>query len=158
MPQCILASLADNVIAAASSSSRTHHSPPRNKDTPMAVCRFCAEAIPDNVTVCPVCKSNQNEPAPVQPQRSALDAMADDGLARMLLPVGRSWLAIIAGYMGLFSVLLIPAPRALLLGIVAIIHIRSNPKLHGMGRAIFAIVMGLLGTIGLVIAIVSQLK
>jgi hypothetical protein len=65
---------------------------------------------------------------------------------RMLLPVGRSFWAIAAGYMGLFSLLIFPAPFAIILGIVAIIDIRNHPEKHGMGRAIFGIVMGLLGT------------
>jgi Domain of unknown function (DUF4190) len=76
------------------------------------------------------------------------DLGADAGM-RMLLPVGRSIWAIVAGYLGLISVLLVPAPFALLTGILAIRAMRRNPKLHGMGRAIFGIVMGSLGTIGL---------
>ena len=62
---------------------------------------------------------------------------------RLLLPVGRSIWAILAGYMGLFSLLVLPAPLAILLGIVAIIDIRKHPEKHGMGRAIFAIIMGI---------------
>lgn len=72
--------------------------------------------------------------------------LGDDAALRMILPVGRSMWAIAAGYLGLFSVLIIPAPLALLCGIVAVIEIRRNPKKHGLGRAIFGIVMGGLGT------------
>jgi hypothetical protein len=72
---------------------------------------------------------------------------------RLLLPVGRSIWAILAGYMGLFSVLLLPAPFAVILGIVAIIDIRKHPGKHGMGRAIFGIVMGILCPILFVISI-----
>jgi len=32
---------------------------------------------------------------------------------------------------------------------------RRNPKLHGMGRAIFGIVMGSLGTLGLIVAAIA---
>ena len=64
----------------------------------------------------------------------------------MLVPVGRSGWAIAAGYAGLFAALVFPAPIALILGIIAIRHIKKNPKLHGMGRAIFGLVMGVLGT------------
>ena len=70
----------------------------------------------------------------------------------MLLPVGRSLWAIVAGYLGLISVLLVPAPFALITGIIAIRDMRRNPKLRGMGRAVFGIVMGSLGTIGLLLA------
>lgn len=73
----------------------------------------------------------------------------DDPLLRYLLPVGRSGWAIAAGYLGLFSVLCLPAPFALLTGIVAVRDIRRNPKKTGMGRAIFGIVMGSLGTFAL---------
>jgi hypothetical protein len=72
---------------------------------------------------------------------------------RLLLPVGRSGWAIAAGYLGLISVLCIPAPLALLAGILAIRDMRRNPKLHGMGRAVFGIVMGTLGTIFLLIGL-----
>jgi len=73
---------------------------------------------------------------------------------RLLLPVGRSFWAIAAGYAGLFAVLFFPAPIALILGIIAIYDIKRHPKRHGMGRAIFGLVMGALFTIGLVITIV----
>ena len=50
--------------------------------------------------------------------------------------------AILAGYAGIFSVLLIPAPIALILGIIAFWHVRAKPGRKGLGRAIFAILMG----------------
>jgi hypothetical protein len=81
--------------------------------------------------------------------------LGDDAGIRMLLPVGRSGWAIAAGYLGLVSVLCIPAPFALLAGILGIRAMRRNPKLHGMGRAVFGIVMGALGTVGLVLMIVG---
>jgi len=73
----------------------------------------------------------------------------------MLLPVGRSGWAIAAGYLGLVSVLCIPSPLALIAGILANREMRRNPKQHGMGRAVFGIVMGSIGTIVLVVVIVA---
>ena len=83
-------------------------------------------------------------PLPVAPR------IGDDAGIRMLLPVGRSGLAIAAGYLGLFSLIILPAPIALIVSVLAIRDIRNHrddphPK-HGMGRAIFGLVMGLLGT------------
>ncbi|MBX9788615.1 MAG: DUF4190 domain-containing protein [Pirellulales bacterium] len=74
----------------------------------------------------------------------------------MLLPVGRSILAIHAGYLGLFAVLIFPAPIALLVGVLAVIDIRRHPKKHGLGRAIFGIVMGAAGTILLIVGVISM--
>ena len=41
-------------------------------------------------------------------------------------------------------------PFAVLTAVLAIRDMRRNPKLHGMGRAIFGLVMGSLGTVGLI--------
>lgn len=75
---------------------------------------------------------------------------------RFILPIGRSTWAIAAGYLGLFSILVLPAPIALIVSIVAIWDIRrskksQNPK-YGLGRAIFGLIMGLLGC-GLIVAV-----
>ncbi len=83
-------------------------------------------------------------------------ALGDDPFIRLALPVGRSLWAIAAGYVGLFSVLLLPAPLAIILGVVAIVDIRRHPDKHGMGRAIFAIVMGVLCTVLLAAVIVVR--
>jgi uncharacterized protein DUF4190 len=54
--------------------------------------------------------------------------------------------AIAAGYAGLFSLLILPAPLALGLGIAALRDIRRNGK-RGRGRTWFALVLGSLGTV-----------
>ena len=81
----------------------------------------------------------------------------DDPLVRMLLPVGRSGWAIAAGYAGLFALLIFPAPLALILAAVAIYDLKKHPEKHGMGRAIFGLVMGLLGTAVLALALVGMM-
>ncbi len=78
---------------------------------------------------------------------------------RLVLPIGVSGWAMAAGYLGLFSVLLVPAPFSLAAGILALRDIKANPKKHGKGRAIFGIVMGTLGVLAMIailIAVVSQ--
>ena len=77
-------------------------------------------------------------------------SLGDDAAIRMLLPVGRSLWAIAAGYFGLFSLILIPAPIAIILGLIAIWDIRKHPEKHGMGRAIFGLTMGILCSLGFV--------
>ncbi len=81
-----------------------------------------------------------------------------DPIVRMLIPIGRSAWAIAAGYAGLFSLLCFPGPIALVLGIVAIRDIKRHPEKHGMGRAIFGLVMGILGTLGLAFTLLHWLS
>lgn len=71
----------------------------------------------------------------------------EDPMLRAVLPVGRAPRAIIAGYLGLFAILGIFAPFALILGILALRDLREKPGTLGKGRAIFAIVMGSLFTL-----------
>jgi len=81
----------------------------------------------------------------------------DSAGMRMLLPVGRSVFAILAGYAGLFSLIFIGAPFALIFGILAIIDIKKHPEKHGMGRAIFGLVMGILFSIPLVLLLIGMI-
>jgi uncharacterized protein (DUF983 family) len=81
--------------------------------------------------------------------------VADDAGMRLLLPVGRSPWAIAAGYAGLFAVLCVTAPIALVLGIVAIRDLKRHPEKHGMGRAIFGLVMGILFSIPGIFVIIA---
>jgi hypothetical protein len=83
------------------------------------------------------------------------ESLGQNAAIRMLLPVGRSFWAIAAGYAGLFAVLFFPAPIALILGIVAIYDIKRHPDRHGMGRAIFGLVMGAIFTLVMVFALVG---
>ena len=79
---------------------------------------------------------------------------------RALMPVGRSGYAIAAGYLGLISILVIPAPFALVFRILGVREIRKSkdqphPK-HGMGRAIFGLLMGTLGPIASLFMIIGM--
>jgi hypothetical protein len=85
-------------------------------------------------------------PPPFPTQAPPPKPLGDDAAMRFLLPVGRSGWAIAAGYLGLFGVLVVPAPFALIAGILAIRDIKAHPEKHGMGRAIFGLVIGILGT------------
>ena len=101
----------------------------------------------------------QDPYAPRQPSSALPLQRQPSSGERMLLPVGRSPLAIIAGYLGLISMIPIFAPFALIFGILAVRDIRKSagtaqPK-HGMGRAIFALIMGALFSILLVIILIA---
>ena len=64
------------------------------------------------------------------------------GVLEFVVPMNCNPFAILAGYAGLTSLLVIPAPFALILGIIALRSIRKKPGQRGKARAIFGIVMG----------------
>ena len=83
------------------------------------------------------------------PQYAYPPQTGQDSTMQLLLPVGRSGMAIIAGYLGLFSIMIIPAPFALLFGYLGMRDLKkskgsANPK-HGMGRCIFGMIAGAIG-------------
>ena len=105
-------------------------------------CPFCDEQI---LAVARKCKHGGeilDEALRAERAGAAPRDLGADPALRLILPVGRSIFAVIAGYLGLFSVLGVFAPFALLCGVLAIVEMRRHPDRHGMGRAIFGIVMG----------------
>ncbi len=117
------------------------------------VCPHCSHDMPAGVDSCTHCGFAYRQPLATD---TAAYGVSNDAAVRMLIPVGRSAIAIIAGYAGLFAIFCWPAaPVAIILGILAINDLKKHPEKHGMGRAIFGIVMGCLGTIGLGGIIVS---
>jgi GYF domain 2 len=76
---------------------------------------------------------------------------------RAVLPVGRTGMSIIAGYLGLVSLLMpLAAPVAIPVSILAIRELKMNPERHGMGRAVFGLIGGILG-IGIGILIIANM-
>lgn len=116
-------------------------------------CRKCGVYNEDSASYCTSC----GEPmaAPVQQAVPQGPSLEESPAMRMLLPVGRSGWAIAAGYLGLFSLVLVFAPFAIVCSVLAIFDLKRNPKKCGMGRAIFGLVMGVLGTFGLLALMVS---
>jgi len=90
------------------------------------------------------------------PGSAPFEPLGQNAAIRMLIPVGRSGWAIAAGYFGLFSILFFPAPLAVIFAIVAILDIKRHPEKHGMGRAIFGLVMGCLFSLLLVVTLVAS--
>jgi len=103
-------------------------------------CQHCGTEVSESAQVCHHCGS-----PPLRTFQAPRADIEDDPAMRLLLPVGRSVWAVAAGYAGLFAVLGVCAPVALILGIVALGDLKRHPEKHGKGRAIFAIVMGVLG-------------
>ncbi|MBR1920987.1 MAG: DUF4190 domain-containing protein [Kiritimatiellae bacterium] len=73
--------------------------------------------------------------------QSSLDP-ENSAAIRLVLPVGRTPLSIVAGYLGLLSPILILAPVSLIVGILAIRDLKAHPDKHGLGRAWFGTIMG----------------
>lgn len=79
-----------------------------------------------------------------EPERPRLGAGPRDPV-HWLLPTGRSWQSIVAGYLGLFALLIWPlGPFAVWLGLWAIR--KGGAGGHGRGRAVFAVVVGTAAT------------
>lgn len=89
--------------------------------------------------------------------QSAPSTRNEDPFLPWILPTGRTGLAIAAGYLGLFSVLVVFAPISLVVGILALRQLNRTPGKLGRGRAIFGIVMGSLCSIILISLIVWKL-
>jgi hypothetical protein len=85
------------------------------------------------------------------------DGPQDNAGLQYVIPINTNPVAIAAGYVGLFAVLCFPAPLALVLGIVALVQLKKKPEQHGKGRAIFAIVMGVLFSLPLPVLVVAGL-
>ncbi|HEV7720649.1 MAG TPA: DUF4339 domain-containing protein [Iamia sp.] len=91
-------------------------------------------------------------PAAAPAPQAADDALAstrmgDDAGWRLLLPVGRSGWAIIAGYLGLVAWLVFPlGPFAVITAELGRREIKHNPRRHGMGRVVVGYIGGAVGT------------
>jgi hypothetical protein len=70
---------------------------------------------------------------------------------RWILPIGRDPVAIAAGYIAFAGFLIFPAPIALCVGLVAAVRLHRHPERLGWGRTIFALIVGALGTLALVL-------
>ncbi|MET0434142.1 MAG: hypothetical protein ABW025_08235, partial [Cellulomonas sp.] len=78
------------------------------------------------------------------PEPARLGAGPGDAV-HWLLPTGRSWQSIVAGYVGLFALLIWPlGPFAVWFGLWGLRRARTGG--HGRGRAVFAVVVGAAAT------------
>jgi hypothetical protein len=105
------------------------------------ICPKCGNASDDQAYKCPKCGHIFR--SRIVTRTEPRETTAAD---RMLMPVGRSGWAIAAGYAALFGLLLVPAPLALILGLIAAWDLKRNPEKHGWGRTVFALLVGVAGT------------
>jgi hypothetical protein len=93
-------------------------------------------------------------PWPPAPVGDPAGGAAPDQTLHWLLPVGRSWQSILAGYLGLAALLIWPvAPAAIVVGVLGLRRARTGG--HGSGRAVFGIVGGVLGCVFGILYVVS---
>ena len=115
-------------------------------------CKHCGTDNADDAAFCPKCGARPGasaaSPPPAAYPDSALKWIAPSGVP--VLPSRRGI------YPGLFSVLLLPAPLALLFGVLALADIAKHPEKSGKGRAWFGIVTGVLFSLALVLFAVAM--
>ena len=87
--------------------------------------------------------------APAAPTAAGIGGHPNDAL-HWILPTGRSWQSIASGYVALFAMLIwVLGPVSLGLGIWAWRRAQDGQS-HGRGRAGFAIVVGVLSSLGMI--------
>jgi hypothetical protein len=80
-----------------------------------------------------------------------------DRALEMVLPVNRLPLAIVAGYLGIFSLLVFPGPIAVFVSVIALRELNSKPEVAGRGRAWFGLIAGALASVVLVIIVLNAI-
>lgn len=114
---------------------------------------FCPNCMTNNDENAAVCKKcGRNFQTGVTPKENK-EPMS----ASFAIPVGRTGLSIIAGYLGLLSILPPFAPISLIVSIVALKQLKKNPGKLGKGRAVFGLAMGIIGTIILLFILLISL-
>jgi hypothetical protein len=112
-------------------------------------CWNCGAQAEEGAAFCAKCGASLSGQLAVAQQEQPTDKALG-----LVVPINVSPWAMVSGYLGLFSVLLIFAPFAIITGILGLSDIKANPNRSGKGRAIFGIVMGSLCMIGLLAMIV----
>ena len=80
-----------------------------------------------------------------KPKGQRLEQIEDE--LKLVLPMATPFTAIIAGYLGLLSLLLIPAPFAVIFGVVGLVQIQRRERSYGKVRCWVGILLGGAGTL-----------
>ena len=116
-------------------------------------CPKCQAPNDADAVFCKACGANLETGAPAAGERQPLSENAG---MRMLMPIGRSGFAIAAGYLGLAALFTgVAGPFAIVFAILGIRDVKRHERKHGMGRAIFGLVAGIIGTAWLLALIVA---
>ena len=117
-------------------------------------CRGCKREISERAMICPHCGCFV-----VAGEAAAGLSAGNDGAMRYIVPGSNvSGIAIAAGYLGLLSLAMVPAPFALLTGVLAVRAIKRDENKRGLGRAWFGIIMGALGSAALIFVVVASVN
>ncbi len=92
-----------------------------------------------------------------QPVPTPLKTNQSNDIPSWLAPVNRTKMAIAAGYLGMFAILIFPAPISMLVGILALVGLKKHQEKIGKGRAWFGTIMGILGTGVIIWAIIANI-
>ena len=91
-----------------------------------------------------------------RPQGQSSDELGPGGVLHWIVPVGRSWQSVLAGYVGLVALFIwILGPVAIALGVLGLHQARSGG--HGSGRSVFALVAGGLASLAGILFLVTGL-
>ncbi|MGY4644508.1 DUF2510 domain-containing protein [Cellulomonas sp. URHB0016] len=94
-------------------------------------------------------------PWQVAPAPSGMGTSPSDAL-HWLVPVGRSWQSVVAGYVGIVALFFwAVGPVAVLFGVLALQKAKQGG--HGSGRAVFALVAGGLACVAGLVFLVNRL-
>ena len=80
-----------------------------------------------------------------------------DRALEMVLPVNRLPLAVVAGYLGIFSLLVFPGPIAVFVSVVALRQLNTKPDVGGRGRAWFGLIAGAIASVVLLVIVVKAI-
>lgn len=86
--------------------------------------------------------SDNLPPVGAYPRASHEKQAENYGALDMLVPIRADIFAVAAGYFGLFSLVVVGAPFAIIFGVIALRRIKHHPERTGKGRAWFGIIMG----------------